>query len=179
MRNLDEEYFDWLCDFTKSKRGRSRTIKTYNALLNMLYDAEFVPMIPHDENRGEDGIGLRWRFSKERGVKYDPDRGCSVLEMMIALALRCEEQIMDDPDIGNRTSQWFWMMVRNLGLFEYSDDKFTSKSRNIINDILDVFINREYEYNGSGGLFVIENSRKDLRKVEIWYQMCWYLDNLM
>lgn len=38
------------------------------------------------------------------------------LEMIIALAIRLEEHIMDDPDIGNRTGQWFWDMIVSLGL---------------------------------------------------------------
>ena len=36
--------------------------------------------------------------------------------MMIALAIRCEEHIMDDPDAGDRTGQWFWSMLVSLGL---------------------------------------------------------------
>ena len=42
---------------------------------------------------------------------YLDNKTCSVLEMMIALAIRCEEHIMDDPDVGNRTGQWFWKDV--------------------------------------------------------------------
>lgn len=178
-RDLDKEYYLWLCSFTRTRNKSTRTIKTYNKLLEILHYQEFIPLVPHDENRVEDGLGLRWRFSRERGVNYDPEDRCSVLEMMIALALRCEEQIMEDPDIGNRTSHWFWLMVRNLGLFKYSDDKFTSRTTKIIEDKIDTFINREYNDNGKGGLFIIENCRHDLRKVEIWYQMCWYLDDLI
>lgn len=178
-RRLDEEYYKWLCNFTKNTNSKVKTIKTYDKLLEILYYHEFIPIVPHDDNRAEDGISLRWRFSREFGVNYNPDEKCSILEMMIALALRCEEQIMDDPDIGNRTSYWFWLMIRNMGLFKYSDDKFTSKTTNIIEDKLDIFINREYECNGKGGLFVIENCKYDLRTVEIWYQMCWFLDDLI
>ena len=54
-------------------------------------------------------------------------RPCSVLEMMIALSMRCEEQIMDDPDIGNRTGQWFWDMIDNLGLGEHERLKFDGR----------------------------------------------------
>lgn len=179
MHELDTRYFRWLCDFTTPKRRRNRPIKSYNHLLEMLHYQEFIPLVPHDENRVEDGLSLRWRFSKENNISYNPDDRCSILEMMIALALRCEEQIMDDPDIGNRTAHWFWMMVRNLGLFKYSDDKITSRTTKIIEAKLDTFINREYEYDGQGGLFIIKDSKHDLRDVEIWYQMCWYLDSIV
>lgn len=178
-KNLDFEYYKWLCTFTRPRKKINTPIKTYNKLLEMLHYEEFVPMVPHDENRVEDGLCLRLRFSREFGVNYEPSDRCSILEMMIALALRCEEQIMEDPDIGNRTSQWFWLMIRNLGLFSYSDDKFTDRTAKIVEDKIDAFINREYEINGKGGLFVVDDCRHDMRKVEIWYQMCWYLDSLV
>lgn len=44
--------------------------------------------------------------------------------MMIALAQRCEESIMDDPEAGNRTGVWFWAMISNLSLDCMSDDDF-------------------------------------------------------
>ena len=96
--------------------------------------------------------------------------------MMIALAIRCEEHIMDDPDIGNRTGQWFWNMIVNLGLGSMTDAKF---DENYTNMVIERFLNREYERNGDGGLFTVKHSRRDLRTVEIWYQMCWYLDEIV
>lgn len=103
------------------------------------------------------------------------DGPCSILEMMIALAIRCEETIMDDTSRGDRTSQWFWEMIVSLGLGSMSDDRFAP---DIVDDILDRFLNREYEPNGKGGLFTIKNCEYDLRDVEIWYQLCWYLDSI-
>ena len=40
------------------------------------------------------------------------------------------------------------------------------------------FMNRDYDSNGRGGLFIVNNPRQDLREVEIWYQMHWYLNEL-
>jgi hypothetical protein len=104
------------------------------------------------------------------------DRPCTVLEMMIALALRCEEDTMDDPLMGDRTGQWFWRMIVSLGLGAAVDGRFNPKP---INAIIERFLNREYEPNGKGGLFTIKNCEYDLRTVEIWIQLCWYLDSIM
>ena len=41
------------------------------------------------------------------------------------------------------------------------------------------FLDREYEFDGHGGLFVIKDTDVDLRGVEIWHQMCWYLDRYL
>lgn len=171
------DYFEWLWDFTKC-RGHSQNRK----IITFLHNIEFRYSIPMDANREEDGIDLRYRFITEVGIpkNYQEvyaylDGPCSVLEMMIALAIRCEESIMDDPDIGDRTSEWFWLMMKNLGLDYMSDRKF---DRDIAEEKISIFLDRKYKRNGEGGLFVV-NGRRDLRKVEIWYQMCWYLDTIM
>lgn len=171
------DYFEWLWNFTKC-RGHSQNRK----IITLLHNIEFRYSIPMDANREEDGIDLRYRFITEVGIpkNYQEvygylDGPCSVLEMMIALAIRCEESIMDDPDIGDRTSEWFWLMMKNLGLDYMSDRKF---NRDIAEEKISIFLDRRYKRNGEGGLFVV-NGRRDLRKVEIWYQMCWYLDTIM
>lgn len=171
------DYFEWLWNFTKC-RGHSQNRK----IITLLHNIEFRYSIPMDANREEDGVDLRYRFMTEVGIpkNYQEvygylDGPCSVLEMMIALAIRCEESIMDDPDIGDRTSEWFWLMMKNLGLDYMSDRKF---DRDIAEEKISIFLDRKYKRNGEGGLFVV-NGRRDLRKVEIWYQMCWYLDTIM
>lgn len=93
---------------------------------------------------------------------YLDNKTCSVLEMMIALAIRCEEHIMDDPDVGNRTGQWFWNMIVNLGLGSMNDSKF---DRAYIEENVQRFLERKYSRNGAGGLFTVNHSRYDLRKL--------------
>lgn len=133
------------------------------------------------ENRYDDGIDLRYRFGNEQGYRdsmiasYLDNRPCSVLEMIIALAIRLEEHIMDDPDIGNRTGQWFWDMIVSLGLGSMDDSKF-DKAHAI--DVIRRFLDRDYGRDGKGGLFTIEHCRYDMRDIEIWYQANWYLDNI-
>jgi hypothetical protein len=95
--------------------------------------------------------------------------------MMVALAIYAEEHIMANPQIGNRTGQWFWNMVVSLGLGDQMDDRF---DRRYVEDTLQRFLDRKYEPNGHGGLFMIRGCRRDLRKVEIFHQLCWYLDTI-
>lgn len=176
---LNNAYFDWMyqlvCDDEYS-RGLS-----YRKLLSLLHDTDFTYTIALDGNRYDDGIDLRYRFGNEQGYRdnmiasYLDNRPCSVLEMIIALAIRLEEHIMDDPDIGNRTGQWFWDMIVSLGLGSMDDSKF-DKAYAI--DVIRRFLNRDYEQDGKGGLFTIEHCRYDMRDIEIWYQANWYLDNV-
>ena len=176
---VEEEYFEWLYNLIRGDRYSERT--SYRKLLLFLHDTEFRWSIAKDRNRAEDGLDLRCRFSSAYGYESyylaDQIQGpCSVFEMMAALAIRCEETIMDDPKLGNRTGQWFWGMINSLGLGGMIDSRFDAK---YVGEVVERFLNRKYERNGRGGLFTIKNCDSDLRRVEIWYQLSWYLDSIM
>lgn len=174
--DIKKEYYEWLIEPIVNNVD-SEDI-SYRKLLACLHETTFTYTIPRDENRAHDGIDLRRRFVLSEN--YDEDytdylRGpCSVLEMMIALAIRCEENIMDDTSYGDRTAQWFWGMINSLGLGDQTDRRIDYI---YVDDVIKRFLDRDYEPNGKGGLFTIRNCRQDLREVEIWYQLCWYLDN--
>lgn len=175
-----KEYFDWICQLISDDEYFRRS--SYQKLLKLLYDREFVFVLGIDGNRAEDGIDLRYRFGYERKypgaeiAEYLDKRPCSILEMMAALAIRCEEQIMEDPDVGNRTGLWFWNMVINLGLDNMTDTRF---DKEYVDKTIDCFLKRKYNRNGRGGLFTVHNNEYDMRSAEIWYQMCWYLDEIL
>ena len=46
-------------------------------------------------------------------------------------------------------------------------------------NVIDIFMSRNYSPDGEGGLFTIKGCDRDLRTVEIWYQLCWYLNTLL
>ena len=177
---LNNQYFEWMYELVLNERYFNR--RSYRKLMSYLNDISFRVMIPMDENRSVDGIDLRYRFGYEKHYSNPvianllDDHPCTVLEMMIALSMRCEDDIMDNPDAGNRLGTWFWDMLLNLGLEEMDDNYFdVDYVRMVINRMLD----RNYKPNGEGGLFTIKNTRRDLRSVEIWYQACWYFDEIL
>ncbi len=171
-------YFEWLVSIVCGNRRACSRLRSYGKLLMLLHDTVFRYSVHNDENRATDGIALRDRFSDEYGCDdvFRLNDPCSVLEMMVALAVRCEEHIMADPDIGDRTRQWFWGMIDNLGLSGMTDSKFDLA---YVEEKLQIFLERRYEPDGQGGLFTIRNCKYDLRYVEIWYQLCWYLDTVL
>ena len=169
-------YFDWMY------RRVCKKAKPYRKLFAQLHDIDFDYLIPMDGNRAEDGVELRYRFGYENALGEHviasclDDRPCSVLEMLIALAIRCEEHITDDPDIGDRTDIWFWDMIRSLGLDAMTDNRHDPE---YVDAVIDRFTNRDYARNGDGGLFTVSNCRHDMRSMEIWYQMCAYLEDIV
>ena len=175
-RNIEQEYFEWVYGLVCNNRYSEGY--SYRELLSYLHHVEFTYTIRKDSDRAEDGIDLRYRFAYDTGCGCADgylEGPCSVLEMIVALAIRCEEQIMDDPRYGNRTAQWFWKMIRNLGLNGMTDERFDDR---YAEDVIARFLNREYEPDGRGGLFTVKNCDYDLRYVEIWVIMLWYLDTI-
>lgn len=175
-------YYDWLCRFVI--KGQFPPEMQFNKVLEYLASREFTYLIPNDENRYQDGLELRYRFGMAI-TNNDIDEAshiasqivgpCSVLEMMIALAVRMEEAIMDNPAIGNRTSHWFWRMMSNLGLSGMTDDIYNEDE---VAFIVDRLLNRTYAPDGAGGLFRVRGINEDMRNVEIWWQMTWFLDSI-
>lgn len=173
---VNDEYFEWLCELIDIRRFARQV--SYRKLLMHLHNIEFTWFVPYDDNRADDGIKLRRRFGlvREDNRLADYIHGpCSVLEMMVALAIRCEETIMDDAQLGDRTGQWFWGMINNLGLNSMRDNRF---DRDYVDEVIARLLNREYEPDGRGGLFTVKHCSRDLRTVEIWSQLSWYLGSI-
>ena len=99
------EYFKWMCNLVCGNRFSKDM--SFDRLLRTLHDTDFTYIISRDSDRVRDGINLRYQFAHEH---YEIDEAesyiqgsCSILEMMVALSLRCEKNIMDNPAYGDRT----------------------------------------------------------------------------
>lgn len=173
-----DNYLKWLLNITDISPSDRRR---YSLLLETLFKETFICVIEGDENRVNDGLYLRERYELEcpapvrSWVGVVPLYDCTVLELMVALADRCEHEIMDELDGVNRTSEWFWIMIDSLGLKDMTNDNFDA---GYVDEALYVFMNRLYRKDGKGGLFYIKGFEKDMRKIEIWYQLNWYLNTL-
>lgn len=177
---LKHAYFDWMCQLVYDDRYLKRL--SYRKLLTRLNEIDFNWVIPMDADRAADGTDLRYRFGYENSYEGPvianclDDRPCSVLEMMIALAVRCEEHIMENTDEGDRTGQWFWNMIVSLGLGTMTDDRYDER---FVDMAIDQFMYRKYASNGEGSLFTVHDPNRDMRSINIWYQMCLYLDEII
>jgi hypothetical protein len=177
--DLEKRYFKWLCEKITLPSLDINPAK-YMKLLTYLYERSFnYYILPMDGNRSEDGIDLRYSvFGYECGVdqheieRYLDHRDCSIFEMMVALAVKAEN-IVGDSQFGDRTAVWFWYMIKSLGLLEEDDEHYNEA---FVAFAIDCFINHDYRPDGKGGLFTVEDPPNDMRDVEIWKQMCWFLN---
>lgn len=172
-RTIEDIYFTWLTD--RIEFGRSNG-STYNDLMHILHEKEFVWVVPNDDNRLEDAMALRHQFLDETAIKTPGDLligvpPLSVLEVILGLSLRCAF------NGGGYPPEWAWRLIENLDLHKMSDP-VTLRKRDRIEDILETLIYRNYEPDGVGGFFPLTHPNDDQRKVEIWYQMNAYLDEL-
>lgn len=170
---LENEYFEWMYNLVCGIKKVS-----YRKLLYFLHTIPFYYLIEMDDNRACDGVNLRYRFGNQMGYHIAEiaatldNRECSVLEMMVALANRIEESIMDNPEYGDRTGEWFFAMLGSLGISNQNDDIF---DEDYVKKTITILLERLYEANGRGGLFTVKEPRRDMRSVEIWMQAMWYL----
>ena len=174
--NMWDLYFRWL--YKRVCGDWEPRNLSFRKLLTFLLQSEFHPDNEMDANRAVDGTDLRYRFARENDISYELVNtwltgSCSMLEMMVALALRCEEYIMEDPEAGNRVGQWFWNMVVSLGLAAMDDNRFHESRAKFV---IERFHRRDYQPNGAGSLFTLQNPKEDMRTLDIWYQMMAYLN---
>lgn len=175
QNDIEQDYFHWLCELV----GIENQDKSYWMLAKDLNKLAFIPLIDRDENRAMDGLDLRDQFLDcelyPESAKIEGE--CSVFEMIIALAQRMDFQTSGvDSNNRNKTAYWFWEMMDNLNLTVLDDESYDDYiGRERVEEIVDVFVNREYDFNGVGGLFPLRYAEEDQRKVEIWYQMSAYL----
>lgn len=178
MRDFDlkQDYFDWLCDIIHVDQFDH----SWRLLMKDLYSTSFYSIVPHDENRAGDGLELRAEYMRDTwlpaGAEIEGD--CTMLEMLIALARRINFEEIDPYNNSqtDKTSSWFWEMLDNLGLKSFDDNSYADLGggKNV-KKIIDRFLDREYRRSGEGGLFPLRGTRKDQRRIEIWYQMAEYL----
>lgn len=183
MNNIDEQlirnkYFKWLCNLVGFDNN-------YSILARAMHRKEFYSIVKNDNNRAEDGKKIRELFIKDVVIsrEYSEDYlenilggPCSVLEMMIALSFRMEEILYECEEDGqDRSVQYFWQMIKNLELDEFTNEEYSEDELFVVDMILDDLLERRYKRSGVGGLFPLRNYKKDQRTVEIWYQMMSYL----
>lgn len=178
MYDIANEYYKWLCQKTQES-DNDTSFEAYSRLLIHLFNTPFYAWIEMDLNRSSDGLSLRDKFALEDGtndIYFAMPEECSVLEMMIALAMRIEHDIMYDIKYGDRTGKWFWLMIDNLGLNAMDDTYYNEK---VVDEIVNGFMARTYERDGRGSLFYVRNRSIDMRNLDIWYQMnAYFSENL-
>lgn len=178
--SLSGDYLRWLCAQIRGDRDGNPN-RTYDGLCVIMYETEFIELVPNDGNRIGDGLDLRVEFCQQQGfakrrigdflAKEGPNPPCSFLEVLIGLSRRLAW------NAGGSAEGWAWELMCNLTLHRLGDPVGRTRARKI-HRILEGCIRREYDPDGRGGFFPLEQPLEDQRKVELWYQMAAFIDEI-
>lgn len=162
-------YYEWLCQRVNPEA------RPFSKLFLQLFSTTFkgYTKCPTDIHRAEDGQYLRYEFENEYGKSssFSEEDPANVLEVLVALSSRIDD-ILGEPS-ENHTPAWFWVMITNLGLIRYVDHLYSAAA---VSDILTRWMDRQYAYNGEGGIFPLQYPTEDQRQVNLWDQMAYYIN---
>lgn len=166
MNQINYAYFEWLT----SQIHTPTNGKTYGELFSRMHNLEFVWIVPNDDNRVQDGLDLRAEFlhGTRRRLALN---GVSMLEILVSLSRRVAFTA------GGDAEQWAWRLIKNLHLHKASDPLSDTMSKRI-DETLYALVWRTYQPNGQGGFFPLKYTDQDQTKIEIWYQMNAYVNEM-
>lgn len=168
-------YFGWLY-YQVLRVFDEKSPLSYTNVCSEMHNIKFDDSVPNDDNRARDGLELRDEFISslkeievEDYTQLQSLGGCSLLEMLIALARRADYIV----EYGQE--RWFKIFLENLDLWKYADSDWTPRSGMKVRKILNDFNHRQYTRSGRGGVFPLRKPKKDQRALELWYQMSAYM----
>lgn len=189
MKNRKDEirgaYFTYLKERIRSSQEER---DKYNYVLRIMHMIPMLSIVPTDENIVEWGLENRRTFThaypiygEDEMVQALPPQ-CTMLEAGIYLAQQTDKNIIrEDRIYYDGSADVFWeMMLDNVGLREYDDEKAMSSRRVLdqIEVILRHLNERDYQPDGKGNWFWLREPREgiDMRRIPIWEQMWAYVN---
>lgn len=167
---FNRDYFEWLKDIVSVDEMFDN--RSYMLLLKDLHSIDYISTYYLDDSRILDGIALRNQYAMDMCTD-EPDQGrpCSVLEMLIALSIRIENDVTGFPTY-DHPERWFWEMLDNIDLTRCTDEYYSS---DYVRQQVDNWMNRRYTAKGVGSIFPLQKYVADQRKKSTWDQAMLYL----
>lgn len=168
------DYYHWLLE----RAGATQPpYLNYLLLLQTLHKRDYIWSVQMNTNRVQDAFQMRNFYALSNGIFPPVDStgeypAASVLEVLLALSYRCEEDIMGEPG-KDHPARWFWMMMQNLDLMKNDDEHF---DHIYVDQRLTDWLEGRYKRNGQGSPFPLMNPKGDQRKKELWQQMLEWLN---
>lgn len=165
--NLIDEYYNWLLYHVNFG------MKNYDLLMRQLFNSPFEAILDRDLNRIDDCLSLRGQFLYEKGINGNfIEKDPCILELFVSLAIRIDNEYLGNPNDPHPECM-FWEMICNLGMDKFDNSHYKSDK---IYEILGIFVGRQYDFYGNGGIFPLKMCDFDQKDVEISRQMKAYLN---
>ena len=180
LDNIKKDYYYWLIE--KIFHDDLNYMTIYRDLLERLNYVTYIYTLELDENRQKDAQDLRYIFGYETDRSeceicqeldvYEP----SLLEVIVALILRVQENILGDNEETITNKEIFLDIIKSLGLDDMTGAILSQEDVNYLHSKLFDFFCHNYNWNGEGSMFTVSNPKDDMRNTEIWYQCMWYIN---
>lgn len=183
-RSLPAKWVEWLLSNVDYVNRYAYGLHIHK-VVSALADISFEPMIQEDVGEVQNVLTMRGYWLEDQGRFDDSAQvygyfgDVTVLEILICLAMRMEEIMLDD-SYGDRTGQWFFTMLHNLGLLDeqFRDENLKGeKTPDILRMVYEQvrgFLTRDtvgkYPFN-------LPN-REEERRMSLWMQANAYLNYL-
>ena len=165
MTRDERKYFNFLVEAVELD-GKT---EQYSMLLEHLFSVPFE-LNEHfelDEDRVRNGIDMRENWAERHVSRAFRDEfldgfgpGISALEFFVVMSKQISDTLYFDEKLG----EFFWQMMKNLGLDCMNDEEFDQE---IVNKILINLWLRKFNRDGSGGgLFCVPNCKFDMKKLD-------------
>lgn len=167
-QNEWDDYRNWLvtiCQFND---------RNYKRLIDHLHNTPFEYILKRDKDREMDGLYLRRRYESitETNCSFDSVKPCGVLEMLVALAIRIDDEYIGSP-FEPHPEIPFKEMLDNLDLYPVYDDRCYNEHRVDCN--IRLWLRREFFSSGHGSTFPLRHPTCDQTNIPIWSQMMAYI----
>ena len=169
-------YVDWLIEHIDAVPLLDR----YEQLFWVFDQNPFPVRIADDANRASDGLMLRKEYLAEGGIlRLDHIQNASVLETLVSLVDRVDYCL----GLKMTKQEWMEMFIRNMGLESCTNERYAAMPNQTLDDVeqaLDTTFHRRYNTDGiNGGLFVVPQTDKDMRRLSLfeqWNEFARYTD---
>lgn len=171
--DLPDVYFNWLYDQLFKIRN-IESYQSYTTMCRVMHQVVFKSLVHYDSNR----IAVAADFRNQYVQQFQPTGlvlanllrpDATVLEVLYGLARQADDMIP------LMVPTWFEIFYTHLGLKKYNDEYCLTRPTQQMTRIVNRFNNRDYRYDGTGGIFPLRHAQTDQREVELWYQMGAYM----
>lgn len=171
-------YVNWLIEHIDAEP----LLDLYEQLFLTFDQVPFPVRIADDANRASDGLMLRKEYLAEGGIlRLNHIHDASVLEVLVSLVDRVDYCL----GLKMTKQEWMEMFIHNMGLESCTDERYADMGDQMLHDMaiaraLNTTFYRRYNTDGlNGGLFVVPQTDKDMRRLSLfeqWNEFAKYTD---
>lgn len=153
---MNDIYYELIETGTGFERSYTKVLKKLD---DIVYRSNTVPSIKQFNNNR---IANVYEFRNDYNIYRST--APTVLEILVVLAIRIDDEFLYTNERGNNPADWFWVMLECMGLTQYSDEVFDASDVELI---IYNFMDNNYLPDGTGSVGHVP-AHLDARDMDLW-----------